>query len=58
MLGQAVIEAAEAEDEVAGLPDVDAVPDVLEEEGEALPTGQCRHVALGQGQVSVGHKQE
>lgn len=53
---QPVVVATQAEDEVAGLPDVDAVPDVLEEEGEALPTGQCRHVALGQRQVSAGGK--
>jgi len=36
VLGQAIVVATEAEDEVAGLADVDAVPDVLEEEGEAL----------------------
>ena len=52
MLGQAVVIATEAEDEVAGLSDVDAVSDVLEEEGEALPARQRRHVALGQRQVS------
>ena len=36
MLSQTVVVAAEAEDEVAGLSDVDAVPDVLEEEREAF----------------------
>lgn len=51
MLGQPVVIATEAEDEVAGLPDVDPVSDVLEEEREALPSGQCGHVALGQSQV-------
>lgn len=58
MLGQPVVIATEAEDEVAGLPDVDAVSDVLEEEREALPPGQRRHVALGQRQVSAEHRQE
>lgn len=53
MLGQAVVVATEAEDEVAGLSDVDAVSDVLEEEGEAFPSGQRRHVALGQSQMSA-----
>lgn len=54
MFSQPVVVATQAEDEVAGLPDVDAVPDVLEEEGEALPPRQRRHVALGQRQVSAG----
>lgn len=57
MLSQAVVIATEAEDEVAGLSDVDAVSDVLEEEGEAFPSGQRRHVALGQSQVSAGQKE-
>lgn len=52
MLGQPVVIATEAEDEVAGLSDVDAVSDVLEQEGETFPSGQGRHVALGQSQVS------
>lgn len=52
MLGQTVVIAAQAEDEVARLSDVDAVSDVLEEEGEAFPPGQRRHVALRQGQMS------
>lgn len=56
MFGQPVVIATQAEYEVAGLPDVDAVPDVLEEEGEALPPRQRRHVALGQRQVSAGRK--
>lgn len=58
MLGQAVVIATEAEDEVAGLPDVDAVSDVLEEEGEALPSGQRRHVALRQSQMPPGEEEE
>lgn len=53
MLGQAVVVATEAEDEIARLPDVDAVPDVLEEEGETFAARQRRHVALGQRQVSA-----
>ncbi len=57
MLGQAVVIATEAEDEVAGLPDVDAISDVLEEEGEAFPSGQRRHVALGQSQMSAEQKE-
>lgn len=52
MLGEAVVVATQAEDEVTGLSDVDAVSDVLEQEGEAFSSGQSRHVALGQGQVS------
>lgn len=52
MLGQTVVIATEAEDEVAGLSDVDTVSDVLEEEGEAFSPSQCRHVALRQGQMS------
>lgn len=51
MFGQAVVIATEAEDEVAGLSDVDAVSDVLEQEGESFPPRQCRHVALGQRQM-------
>lgn len=51
VFGQPVVIATEAEDEVAGLPDVDAVSDVLEEERETLPSGQGGHVALGQSQV-------
>lgn len=58
MLSQAVVIATEAEDEVAGLSDVDAVSDVLEEEGEAFPSGQRRHVALGQSQMSAGKKEK
>ena len=53
MLGQAVVIATEAEDEVAGLSNVDSVSDVLEEEGEAFPSGQRRHVALRQSQMSA-----
>lgn len=58
MLGQAVVVATEAEDEVAGLPDVDAVSDVLEEEREAFPSGQRRHVALRQSQMSAGKREK
>lgn len=58
MFSQPVVVATQAEDEVAGLPDVDAVPDVLEEERESLSACECRHVALGQGQVSAGQKQK
>lgn len=54
MFRQPVVIATEAEDEVAGLPDVDAVSDVLEQEGEAFSSGQRRHVALRQRQVSGG----
>lgn len=39
MFSQTVVIATEAEDEVAGLSDVDAVSDVLEQEGEAFPSG-------------------
>lgn len=56
MFSQPVVVATQAEDEVAGLPDVDTIPDVLKEEGEALPPCQRRHVTLGQGQVSAGQK--
>lgn len=52
MLGKTVVIATETEDEVAGLSDVDTISDVLEEEGEAFPSGQRRHVALRQGQMS------
>lgn len=52
MLGQPVVVATEAEDEVAGLSDVDSISDVLKQEGEAFPSSQSRHVALGQSQVS------
>lgn len=52
MFGQAVVIATETEDEVAGLSDVDAVSDVLEEEGETFPSGQRCHVTLGQSQMS------
>lgn len=48
MFSQTVVVATEAEDEVTRLPDVDAISDVLKEEGEAFPTGQRCHVALGQ----------
>jgi len=58
VLGQAVVIATEAEDEVAGLPDVDAVSDVLEEEGETFPPRQRRHVALRQSQVSGEEEEE
>lgn len=54
VLGQTVVIATQAEDEVAGLSDVDPVSDVLEQEGEAFASGQRRHVALGQRQVSGG----
>lgn len=54
VLGQTVVIATQAEDEVAGLSDVDPVSDVLEQEGEAFTSGQRRHVALGQRQVSGG----
>lgn len=53
MLGQTVVIATEAEDEVAGLSDVDSISDVLEQEGETFASRQGRHVALGQSQVSV-----
>lgn len=53
MLGEPVVVSAQAEDEVAGLPDVDAVSNVLEQEGEPFPSGQSRHVTLRQSQVSV-----
>lgn len=52
VFGEPVVVSAQAEDEVAGLPDVDAVPDVLEQEGEPFPSGQSRHVTLRQSQVS------
>lgn len=52
VFGETVVVAAQAEDEVAGLADVDAVADVLEQEGEAFPSRQRRHVTLRQGQVS------
>lgn len=57
MLCEAVVIATEAEDEVAGLPDVDPVSDVLEQEGEAFPARQRRHVALRQSEVSAGREQ-
>ncbi len=53
VFGQAVVVSAEAEYEVAGLSDVDAVSDVLEEEGEAFSSGQRGHVTLRQSQMSV-----
>lgn len=52
MFSQPVIIATEAKYEVTGLPDVDAISDVLEEEREALPSSQRCHVALGQSQMS------
>lgn len=58
MFSQPVVIATEAEDEVAGLPDVDAVSDVLEQEGEAFSSGQRRHVALRQRQMSGGQKEK
>lgn len=56
MFRQPVVIATKTEDQVAGLPDVDAVSDVLEEEGEALSTGQRCHVILGEGQVPAGRR--
>lgn len=56
MLGQTVVIATEAEDEVAGLSDVDTVSDVLEQERETFASSQCRHVTLGQSQVSMGSR--
>ncbi len=58
MLSQTVVIATEAEDEVAGLSDVDAISDVLKEEGEAFPSSQRRHVALGQSQMSAEQKEK
>lgn len=46
VLSEPVVVSAQAEDEVAGLPDVDAVSNVLEQEGEPFPSGQSSHVAL------------
>jgi len=53
MFCQAVVVSAEAEYEVAGLSDVDAVSDVLEQKGKTFSSGQCRHVTLRQSQVSA-----
>lgn len=53
MFCQAVVVSTEAEYEVAGLSDVDTVPDVLEQEGKTFSSGKSSHVTLRQGQVSV-----
>ena len=58
VFSEAVVVAAQAEDEVAGLADVDAVADVLEEEGEAFSSRQSSHVTLRQSQVPGEREKE
>lgn len=53
MFSQTVVVATEAKDEVTRLSDVDAIPDVLKEEGKAFPSCQCCHVTLRQSQMSA-----
>lgn len=58
MFSQTVVVSAEAEYEVASLSDVDAVSDVLEQEGETFSSGQCSHVTLRQSQVSADRRRQ
>lgn len=58
MFCQAVVVSAEAEYEVAGLSDVDAVSDVLEQEGKTFSSGQCGHVTLRQSQVPADRQRQ
>lgn len=58
MFCQTVVVSAEAEYEVAGLSDVDAVSDVLEQKGKTFSPSQCGHVTLRQSQVSADRRRQ
>lgn len=44
--GQLFIPSTETEQEIAGLPDIDAVPNLIEQEGEAFPPNDGRVVLV------------
>lgn len=51
--GQLFIPSTETEQEIAGLPDIDAVPNLIEQEGEAFPPNDGRVVLVRDVQLIV-----